>query len=226
MSPSIPVTGELVYIGDVMCSWCWGFAPTLHQIEERSPGSTRVVNGGLRPGPYSQLLDDQLAGYLSSHWTNVAAASGQPFDPSSLDRRDGWRFDSELPAIAVAAMRDRHPGSALRFFTDLQKAFFADGIDITEPEEYSQLLTGYEVDPPSFVKHLLSPEAQRSAWQDFGVARSFGVTSFPTLLLQLGDSIRTIARGWQLSETVDKLLRDALTEQGFHEPDGGESCQI
>ena len=44
---------ELIYVGDPMCSWCWGMAPALqafaaHALQQELAFS--VVLGGLRPG--------------------------------------------------------------------------------------------------------------------------------------------------------------------------------
>ena len=185
----------------------------------------RVVNGGLRPGPYARVLDDEMAGYLSHHWEQVAEASGQPFDPSFLDRRDGWKFDSEFPAIAVTAMRERDPGSALSFFTDIQHAFFARGIDVTDPNEYLPLLDGYPVEPRPFLDFLLSGDAQRAAWKDFEEARSFGVSSFPALLIRTNGTVATVTRGWQPYEQIEEPLRAYLAESGY-EVLSGQVCAV
>ena len=222
---TIPSAAEFVYVGDVMCSWCWGFAPTLHLLEERFGLPVRVVNGGLRPGPYAQVLDDRMAGYLSQAWTKVAGATGQPFDKSFLDRRDGWRFDSELPAIAVTAIRDRDPGSALRFFTDIQHAFFADGFDITDPAEYGRLVEDYPVEPGPFVEYLVGVEARRAAWKDFEEARSFGIASFPVLLLRADGRVAIVTKGWQPYEQLEAPLHAYLSDSGVSVPTG-EACSI
>ena len=170
---------EFIYVGDVMCSWCWGFAPTLHRLERAFGLPVRVVNGGLRPGPHAQVLDDEMASYLGNHWEKVAEASGQPFDSSFLDRRDGWRFDSEMPAIAVAAMRGYGQELGLPFFSDIQHAFFADGVDVTDPHQYAPLLTDYPVEPAAFLDYLLHADAKKAAWKDFEEARSLGISSLP-----------------------------------------------
>ena len=139
-------TAEFIYVGDVMCSWCWGFAPTLTKLTKNFQLPIRVLNGRLRPGPSAELLDDRMAGFLGHHWEQVAEASGQPFDASFLERRDGWQYDTELPAIAVTTMRTHDPSSTLPFFNDLQRAFYARGIDVTDTVEYRALLEGFNVD--------------------------------------------------------------------------------
>ena len=206
---------EFVYVGDVMCSWCWGFAPTLQHLEAAFGLPVRVVNGGLRPGPYAQVLDDEMAGYLGKHWKQVATASGQPFDTSFLKRRDGWRFDSEVPAIAVAAMRGHEQELGLPFFSDVQHAFFAEGVDVTDPHEYGPLLTGYPVEPAAFLDYLLGTDAKQAAWKDFEEARSLGVSSFPALLLKLNGTMAMVTRGWMPFEQLEGPLAAYFADAGY-----------
>ncbi len=41
---------ELIYVGDPMCSWCWGIAPQLDTLVRTHPDiPLRIVVGGLRP---------------------------------------------------------------------------------------------------------------------------------------------------------------------------------
>ena len=106
---------EFVYVGDPMCSWCWGFAPVLERMQEVYDVPLRVVVGGLRPGSEAEELDDRFAGVLAHHWEQVELASGQPFDSTPLERREGWRYDTEVPAIAVVTMRELNEPQTVRF---------------------------------------------------------------------------------------------------------------
>ena len=40
---------EIIYVGDPMCSWCWGFSPVLNRIraDYDAVAPMRVVVGGL-----------------------------------------------------------------------------------------------------------------------------------------------------------------------------------
>ena len=220
-----PSATEFVYIGDVMCSWCWGFAPTLGHIEENFQIPIRVVNGGLRPGPNAQVLDDAFAATLGHHWDQVAEASGQPFKRSFLDRRDGWRYDTELPAIAVTTMRALDPGSTLAFFKRLQRAFYAEGVDVTDPSAYGTLLTGFDVDGDEFTTALAGTEMKLAAWEDFEESRAMGISGFPALLIRVEGEPAIVTRGYaaydQLEEPLVDFLRDRLGEAQL-----GTMCSI
>ncbi|MFQ5676672.1 MAG: hypothetical protein ACE5G1_12310 [bacterium] len=64
---------EIIYIGDPMCSWCWGFAPVLDQIIEKfgDRAGFRIIVGGLRPGEHAQLMTDEVKSYIRTHWQQL-----------------------------------------------------------------------------------------------------------------------------------------------------------
>ena len=216
---------EFIYVGDPMCSWCWGFAPVLDRMTEVYDIPVRVVVGGLRPGPEAEELDDRLARLLAHHWEQVEHASGQPFDRAFLDRRDGWRYDTETPAIAVVSMRELSEPDTLRFHSRLQRAFYAEGVDITDPDRHPPLLDGFDVDRDKYLELLRSPEMRQRAWQDFEEARSLGASGFPTLVVRDGEEYGVVTRGYvdadRLLPALSNWLLDKYAEEGealFCEP--------
>lgn len=204
---------EFIYVGDPMCSWCWGFAPVLDRMSEVYEIPIRVVVGGLRPGPDAHELDDGTARTLAHHWEQVAHASGQPFDHGFLERRDGWVYDTEVPAIAVATMRELHPEHTLRFHSRLQEAFYAENIDITDRSQYPGLLEGFDVDHDKFMELFGSEDMKTRAWKDFAEARSMGVAGFPTLLVRDGEEYGIVTRGYLPADRLLPVLSDWLLER-------------
>ena len=196
---------EVIYVGDPMCSWCWGIAPVIDGIAKRSDVSVRVVVGGLRPGPAAQQLDESLRDLLLHHWDQVSAKTGQPFNPAGLDR-DNWVYDTELPARAVVTMRHLAPQLALPFFGRVQRAFYADAVDVTDPDAYPPLLDGFDVDKSEFMSGLIADESRRAAWDDFAEARELGVAGFPTVLLQFNGGIQVLSRGYAGADYFDSAL--------------------
>lgn len=207
---------EFVYVGDPMCSWCWGFAPVLDELERsvlhplRLPLSTVV--GGLRPGPAASPLDDAMRATLAHHWEKVAATSGQPFSPAGLER-DGWIYDTELPAIAVVAVRELNEEATLPFFMRLQRAFYAEAVDITDPAAYPQLLEGIDVAADGVMAALDSDSAREAAWGDFRRARALGVNGFPTLLLREDDAYHVVTRGYAPADRLLPALSGWMAER-------------
>ena len=209
---------ELIYVGDPMCSWCWGFAPVLEALDRRFAMPIRVVTGGLRPGPAAAELDDTLRATLRHHWEAVAAATGQPFDHKGLDR-EGWRYDTMVPDTAVVTMRHFAEDETLQFFTRLQRAFYAEALDITDTRVVGSLLEGGSVDPTAFLELLTSEEMHQATLVDFAVAQKLGVTGFPTLLLRDGDATYLVTRGYAPLEPIDEGLSEFVREQHPAEAD-------
>lgn len=192
---------KLIYVGDPMCSWCWGFAPEIEALA--ADFEVEVVVGGLRPGPSAQALTDRMSAFLRSHWVEIAERTGQPFDTAFLDRRDGWVYDTEPAAVAVVTMRAMDQPSALGYFTGIQNAFYAQGHDVTDYEVLAGLATDFPVDVSEFKSRLQSKEARQDAWADFSRARNWGITGFPTLVGDLtGDRLALLASGWTDSGVI------------------------
>ncbi len=193
---------ELIYVGDPMCSWCWGFAPVIEAVAARSTVPLRIVVGGLRPEAAAESLAGSLRDFLRGEWARIAERTGQPFSPAGLER-DGWIYDTMTADTAVVAMRSLHPPSTLRFFTTVQRAFYVDGVDVTAPDAYRDLIAAFPVDPDRFVTALRDPAMAAATRDDFREARELGATGFPTLLYRRGDEITTITRGYV---DLDRIL--------------------
>jgi putative protein-disulfide isomerase len=197
---------SLVYVGDPMCSWCWGFAPEIESLADELP--VEVVVGGLRPGPMAQVLDDRMAAFLRHHWLEIAERTGQPFDVSALQRRDGWVYDTEPAAMAVTQMRVMNEPATLDYFTKVQHAFYAEGRDVTDFDMLAELTGGFDVDQEDFRSAVGADESRQRAWHDFTRARNWGISGFPTVVGELGDGrLALLARGWASAATIRERIR-------------------
>ncbi len=199
------IVTRLIYVGDPMCSWCWGFAPEIEALADEWP--VEVVVGGLRPGPMAQPLDDRMADFLRHHWVEISERTGQPFDTTFLDRRDGWVYDTEPAAIAVTLLREMDESLTLDYFTDVQMAFYGEGRDVTDFDVLTELADGYDIDQDVFATALGGDEAKKLAWGDFSRARNWGISGFPTLVGELDDQrLALLARGWTTAETIRERI--------------------
>lgn len=197
---------ELIYIGDPMCSWCWGISPQLDELIERLPGvSFRILAGGLRPGPDAQNVTDEFAQFLAVEWSAVNAHTGQPFDFAILQRED-WLYDTEPACRAVTVMGEIDESLAWPLFKRIQHAFYAEGILVTDPDVYPGLVADVEGDPDKFMAMFLSEDAGRLVWEDFATVRSWGITSFPTVIYREGQTGNVIAQGYATAETMKAIV--------------------
>jgi putative protein-disulfide isomerase len=206
------VDGELIYVGDPMCSWCWGFSPVLDGLQQNLGLPLRVMLGGLSTGDAVEEVDDRLAGMLAHHWHQVHEASGQPFDHRILERR-GWRYDTELPCRAVVAMRELAPERTKEFFDRLHRAFYAEGIDITVAAPYPELVGSVVPDVDAFMASLGSELTNQRTLEDFVTSRQLGIGGYPTLLLRRGTELAMATKGWASLDVLEPAIRNWLNTQ-------------
>lgn len=196
---------EFIYVGDPMCSWCWGFAPALERLQKRYTIPLRTVMGGLRTGSSAEPMDTEARRSMGRYWENVAERTGQPFTQAAL-QRDGWSYDTEPSCRAVVAMRELAPAETLRWVARLHRAFYVEGVDITDLSVFPRLLDGFEVDPERYTEALSDTATLERTRQDFEEARSYGVAGFPTLLFRDGEELGTITRGFTPWEQLEPAL--------------------
>ena len=197
---------EIVYVGDPMCSWCWGFAPQLDELRRRFPGvGFRIVTGGLRPGPDAQPMTDRLATFLAHEWTQIQRHTGQPFNHRLLGRRD-WIYDTEPACRAVAVMRNIEEPLAWPLFKRIQRAFYTEGILPTDSSIYPPLVEEIGGNVHEFMQAFDAPENRGLAWTDFALVRRWGVTSFPTVIARLDDQGYLVTIGYAAADAMVERL--------------------
>lgn len=194
----------LIYIGDPMCSWCYGFSPELTTALDQLAGKVdvEIVMGGLRP--YNTQKMDEMADFLSGHWKDVNARSGQPFNYGILTTQQV--YDTEPPSRAVVVMRALAPKHELAFFKDLQTAFYFDNKNMGKVETFMELAAKYDVDQTTFKNLFESEKMKQAVRADFEKAAAMGVRGFPSIVLKKGANYFLIANGYMNGEQVAKLV--------------------
>lgn len=190
---------HLIYFADPMCSWCWGFAPVIAAVQERYRGllPIRVIMGGLRPGTDKPMTDEARAEILT-HWGHVNEASGQAFVHTLLEK-PGFIYDTDPGARAVVLVRRTEPSLALTFLERAQRAFYAEGRDITQDEVLADLAAELGFDRGLFLTGLSEEALKQETWRDYAISQRAGVRGFPTLLVgpQADGAFAMVTHGYQ-----------------------------
>ena len=202
---------NLIYIGDPMCSWCWGFAPVLDAVREQYAGKFefRIIVGGLRPGPQAEPLDARLREFLREEWSKIQNVTGQPFDLAFLDR-EKFLYDTEPAARAVVAMRHMKPEAEFDFFKRLQRAFYAENGDITDPDRCRALAEEFGVDGAAFATREASVENAESTRRDFAEAQEMGIRGFPSLVVGADGAYGLVTYGYRTLDPIRAALDHVL----------------
>jgi putative protein-disulfide isomerase len=215
---------KLIYVGDPMCSWCYGFGKELSDVLAAEPGlSLEIVVGGLRAGG-TEVLDAAGKQFRLAHWARVEAASGLPFNREGLMAREGFVYDTEPICRSVVVARTLAPEAPqLEVFRALQRAFYVDALDTTDPETLSRVTAqalaeaGHPVDVATALREYHSPSTIQATRDDFRTARALGVNSFPALLMEAGGVHYAVAPGYaSAAEILDNIaaVRERVDAKG------------
>lgn len=197
MSPAI------VFVGDPMCSWCYGFSHELLAVQRELPDLPIDIRmAGLWAGG-RDVLDDTGKRFRLQHWGRVEALTGLPFNRSALLARDGFVYDTEPISRAFVAARHVAPRAApLPLFHALQRAFYADGLDTTDASVLAVVAAGalagqgFSVGSGELAVAMRSPTVADRTRADFAAVRAWGLKSFPQLLAIDGGRPRVLVDGF------------------------------
>lgn len=198
---------EIIYVGDPMCSWCWGFAPVVEKllVDYQDIADLSLILGGLRPGDASIVMNDDNKAAMRSHWERVESSTGQPFDYSFF-KWENFLYDTEPAAKAVVTVREVAPEKAYPFFKSLQEAFYAKALDITRKESYLEVLDSQGIDRAQFMDHFEMESTREATYADFSKSSDLGITGFPSVLLRRGEELRLLSAGYRSYEHLVSAL--------------------
>lgn len=203
----------LWYIADPMCSWCWGFAPTIEAIRQRYAErlTIAIILGGLRPGTTQPIANRQREEILS-HWHNVQRMTGQPFQFKGA-MPEGFIYDTEPACRGVVTASTLAPSLTFPFFSAIQQAFYVKQIDVTQPENIIQIAANLGMDDKQFLQVFSSEAMKQQTLANFGKTKRWGIGSFPSLILQNNENHHLLSSGYCPAETlypqIDKLIESA-----------------
>lgn len=203
---------KLIYVGDPMCSWCYGFAPQLDKLVNKynSQMEIELVTGGLRP--YNEQSMVELKEFLTGHWQEVNKRSKQPFSYDILDRED-LSYDTEPACRAVVVVRAMNPKMEFEFFKLTQEAFYYQNKNLGAVETYFPILDKLGLDKGTFEKHFNSEEYKNLVKKDFERASALGVRGFPSTLLEINGERIILSRGYTTAEQIEESIKAALKQK-------------
>ncbi len=206
-----PGAREIIYVGDPMCSWCWGFAPVLRQIEAEYASVTplRVVVGGLHAFD-SEPMNAEYKATIRHHWEQVAAATGQPFNYAFFER-DGFVLDTEPACRATVTLRSIKPDSLLSFYESIHKGYYVENTDTTKLDTFAIYAEREGINAGAFARAFESEAMKQETLADFQWCQQAGVTGFPTVVLREEDSMAALTIGYQPFDKLKPAL-DAWTK--------------
>ena len=201
---------KIIYVGDPMCSWCYGIAPELKSLKDHYKAEGipfEIIVGGLRPGG-GDAWTPEFKEFLKHHWEQVNERSGQPFG-YKLFERDSFNYDTEPSCRAVVVAKEYLSDDLLAFFEVVQKKFYFDSEDPNEVVFYESICKKFKIPFDEFKVKFESKEMKEATHQEFVLNREWGVSGYPAVVLLTGDEMQYVARGYadfeQMKKTIEGL---------------------
>lgn len=200
----------LWYVADPMCSWCWGFAPVIEAVRDtyREQLKVALLLGGLRPGT-AEPVTDAFREEILHHWQQVQARTGQPFRFEGA-LPEGFVYDTEPASRAVVAAAELDASQAYPMFKAIQRAFYAEGMNVTDPENLARLAASLGLDAGAFRARLDADLTLQKTRTSFLRARQWGVRGFPSLVLQRDRGRHLLSQGYLDVAELRNRIEDAL----------------
>lgn len=199
-APAARTTGHAVavhYVGDPMCSWCWGVASAIKALEAwcQAHGFRFVVTaGGLRAGGGDEW-NSAFRRFLRDEWKHIHNVTGQPFSYALLER-DAFDYDTEPACRAVVSASLIRPEAKLTFFHATQSKFYTESGDPKEVDFYQSVCEKTAIPFTDFKTVFESERAALETTAEFTRARQLGVSAFPSFLVEKSGVIRNVACGY------------------------------
>ncbi|MGB1040708.1 MAG: DsbA family protein [Flavobacteriales bacterium] len=201
---------SLIYIGDTLCSWCYGFAPELDKFIANHPElKLRMVQGGLRPFGKEMLHD--MKDFLQSHYTEIENRTGQPFDKQMFEK-DNFVVDTEPASRAVVVCRMMNPEKELDFFKAVQVAFYTQTKNINELSTFIEVAESLGLDTEKYAELFNSEEAKYATKTDFQLSSEMGVKGFPSVILKLNGQFFMISNGYREVADLEEVYQNVQKE--------------
>lgn len=200
---------QLIYFGDPMCSWCYGFAPELATIRSSLPAlDFKLVLGGLRP--YGKEPISGMKNFLLKHWTKIGESTGQAFSYDIFDNEDFY-YDTEPSNRAVITARSMQADIDLAFYDAVQKAFYAESKNVLDANVFAEIADGFGLDKDEYIKRFESEELKSATRDSFSYTIEHGVNAFPTLVLETKERKYLLSRGYQKADVLLQKINQVLS---------------
>jgi len=206
---------KMHYISDPMCSWCWGFAPVMDEIRRDFGQSIdiQLIVGGLRPGT-KEPLTTEWRDMVLHHWHEVHKMTGQPFN-FEFNMPEQWRYDTEPADRAAVTVRQLQAESAIDFLEAVQEAFYVENQDVTHEAVLADLAEETGVPRYEFLEKFNADQTKWSTQSDFARARTYGISGFPSIILEDAREPILLTFGYQTYDVLRPRIEQWLGEAVF-----------
>ena len=197
---------RLLYVHDPMCSWCYAFSASLAALQQDLPSDIQMIYllGGLAADT-TEPMPVNLQNTIQQAWHRIENTV-----PSILFNYDFWIFNTPLrstyPACrALLASRKQGAEFELKLLQAIQNAYYQKARNPSLQVTLQECAAETGLDTVEFIKDLNSLAIDNELQGEIQLARSMGVTSYP--------SLRLLHHEEQIAVTIDYLNHRTMIDQ-------------
>lgn len=202
---------KLIYVYDPTCGWCYGFTPVIRQLQQQfgQEMEFEILSGGMLLSANHRPASAMYT-YIQDAHKRVEETTGVVFGSAFLNEylQTDDIMDSEKPGVALTVFKQYQPENAISFAHDMQVALNYNGKSLNDDETYTELAEKYQLPVQEFLHKLKADEYRHATNEEFNMVQQWGITGFPAAILDNGEQLFLIARGFT---PLEKIL-EAITE--------------
>lgn len=207
-----PMTRQLLYFHDPMCSWCWAFRPVWTDLCNQLPRdlTVRRIVGGLAPDNDESMSPDMRL-KLKGIWQTIQ------------DRVPGTRFNFEFwekctprrstynacrAVLAAAQLSSAHEEPMIHA---IQHAYYLDARNPSDISTLVYLAVEIGLDRTLFAAEIQSPSVQGQLHDEITFARSAPINGFPSLVVQTPSGLHPVDLAYRDAAPMLRQIETILT---------------
>ncbi|HAT8554970.1 TPA: DsbA family protein [Vibrio vulnificus] len=201
---------KLYYVHDPMCSWCWGYKPTLEKLKQQLPGVIQFeyVVGGLAPDS-TLPMPPEMQQKIESIWHQIEQRLGTQFNYEFWTRCTPVRSTYQAcRAVIAAGFQDSYE----QMLEAIQQAYYLRAMPPHDEATHRQLVQEIGLNVQQFENDVTGRLLEGVFEDQLSLARSLGVNAYPSLVLQINDAYFPIEIDYLSTEPTLKLIRERIVE--------------
>ncbi len=204
----------LIYVHDPMCSWCWGFETVRQKLFNAVSGKMKICRllGGLAPDSMLPMAETMKVS-LQQTWHRIehtipGTRFNYEFWTDCAPRRSTYPSNR---AVIAARLQDEKFDALMTL--RIQQAYYLQARNPSDNATLIELAKEIGLDDEKFTNDLNSDSTQQMLGEEINMARSIGVTSYPSLMIEKNNLISPLKLDYinleEMLLSIDKILKSS-----------------
>ena len=200
---------------DPLCFWCYAMEPEMRKIRVLLDDQLdyRIVMGVLSSDVHEIIGYDEDAelryevyrAMLANYFRESVKMVRMPLSLDNMLTHGPEDLVSLPLSLAYCAMKMIDKDIAEAYLRRMRERVFAEGCSLSTVDQQVQLASEFPINVEQFRSNLDNPEIATVLQQGVDKCRIYGITAFPTLLLQWGNK-RMMAQGYHTFEELKQAI--------------------